>query len=279
MCEPHHHSTNVDESMLSFDELPEKPSCLADGHPLQGAVQTLAAQCLQAYNTARTTAAASQPSIRAMRQLSLRPKPCRHTRLRSSSNTTTTKTDAAASLDAMACPFYKRNPMRYHSCAWAVNIRNTRSAKQHVIIDHHAPIYCPICSSHFPSAVARDKHVRARSCTERELTADTLEGVTEDQVEKLLQRDVGKAARRMREAEEASWFRMWDVLFTGVVRPKTAYLSSPREREVLALRRFWRRRAKLGAVREFLGEGVDEATLKAMEASVFQNMVVQAGLL
>jgi hypothetical protein len=52
------------------------------------------------------------------------------------------------------------------------------------------------------------------------------------------------------------------------------YLSSPAEREVVGLRRFWRR-AGPGVARGLLGPGADEATLKAVAASVLRAVVEQ----
>jgi hypothetical protein len=76
---------------------------------------------------------------------------------------------------------------------------------------------------------------------------------------------------------------MWDVLFPGEERPKTGYLVERREREVVALRRFWRRCGR-DVVRALLGpdgargRGVDEETREAVAGSVLREMVAQAGL-
>lgn len=76
----------------------------------------------------------------------------------------------------------------------------------------------------------------------------SLEGATEDQVDRLLRRDTpagadaaadsaaGRSARRGSRAprlrlvkkedkEQESWFRRWDVLSPAVARPETAYLA------------------------------------------------------
>jgi hypothetical protein len=175
-----------------------------------------------------------------------------------------------------------------------------RSAKQHVIVHHHAPIYCPVCATHFPSAVVRDRHVRTRACVRREPEPESLEGATEDQVDRLLRRDTavdrdgggdtgGAAARysprrrrprliKRGDKEQESWFRMWDVLFPTVGRPETAYLASPREREIVALRRFWKRLGP-GVVKGLLAPyRADPATREAVAGSVLRDMVRQAGL-
>ena len=236
---------------------------LTQGHALHAAAQTRARQSFQPSSITRTAATATatavvtapatapQIPVPATKQLSLRTKPRRHMR-RHRNSSSNTDTHRAASPRPLACPFYKRNPERYHACARAASIHNTRSAREHVLTDHLAPIYCPVCASHFPSAIARDEHIRARSCTERELAAEAIEGATDDQVEKLLRLQWDARRRGMGgDDEEASWFRMWDVLFPGVRRPTTARLSSPRGGEGFIPRRAWRR----------VGPGVMEAEL------------------
>jgi len=214
-------------------------------------------------------------------------KSCRHTRLRNGNGNTKTAlktTRGRGSFDhpVLACPMYKKDPRRYHSCAYTITLTSARAARQHVIIDHPVPIYCAMCHSHFPTLRLRDEHERARTCTVLERVEGegdpTIEGVTGDQREKLLRLDAsGKGPRRIYEDEEESWFRTWDVLFPGVKRPETAYLSSPEEREILAMRRFWKK-AGPAVVKRLLGEGTDGATLRAVQASVLEKMIEQAGL-
>ena len=294
---------NFDERMFSSDP-PYRYPCLADGHELQAAIPVWAAECLQAYNN---TTGASQPRVRPTTTTTTTTKqlphilelPYRQT-IRRRRNTTKARPSRPAAALTLACPFYKRNPERHHACAWTVALRSVRSVKQHVIVHHHAPIYCPICADHFPSAVARDRHVRARACVRREPPPGSLEGATEDQVDRLLRRDTvadarGAAPRRRRgylarhphlrpglakkrDKEQESWFRMWDVLFPGVSRPETAYLASMREGEIVALRRFWRN-IGLGMVKGLLAPcRADLATREAVAGSILRDMVQQAGL-
>jgi hypothetical protein len=324
MCtsQPRHRNRDVvDETMLSFSDLPGMSEGLPDGHDLQPIVQVLASQFLQVYNAQQgtgkptsstaltiptTTPAAATPPppkpepllVQAMRDISINnrssPSPnksCRHTRLRNGNGNGNTKTAlkttrGTGSLDrpVIACPMYKKDPNRYHSCAYTITLTSTRAARQHVIIDHPVPIYCAMCHSHFPTLQLRDEHERARTCTVLERVKGegeedpTIEGVTGDQREKLLRLDAsGKGPRRIYEDEEESWFRTWDVLFPGVKRPKTAYLSSPGEQEILALRRFWKK-AGPAVVKRLLGEETDGATLRAVQASVLEKMIKQAGL-
>ncbi len=217
--------------MPTLDASDQLPG-LAGRRVLRATTQTRSLQCLTMAAAAATAVATApvptppqSPVHTTAKQLSLRTKSRRHSRRHRNSGI---HTDAhrAASPYPLACPFYKHNPQRYHACAGAADIRNAHSVREHVLTEHLAPIYCPICCSHFPSALARDKHIRARSCTQRELTAEVIEGATDDQVEELLQWD--DAPRRSRRGkmrgddDEVSWFRIWDVLFPGAKRPKTA---------------------------------------------------------
>ena len=309
--------TNVDERMLDFDGVPGKPAQLAEGHALLATVPTLAAHCLETYNNVRTEAAAAttaafQPvgpmrATKSRRVLRPRTRPGRpttplrgrdHGHRRNSHGTTVLKRrgrvqaatvptapttpDAENDNDnspALACPFYKHDPVRHRVCALSAPFPDVRRVKQHVIVSHHAPIYCPICGEHFPSAVARDAHARERTCALVDLAAADagIEGATEEQVEALLRRGCGRnGGGRDDETVEEAWFRMWEVLFPGAPRPATAYLASPAEREVVALRRFWRR-AGPGVVRGLLGPGAEDETVSAAAGSVLSAMVEQAG--
>jgi hypothetical protein len=308
---------DFDERMFSSTNLPYRYPCLVEGHELQVVIPAWAAQCLQAYNN---TAGVSQPRVRpttktittttttTTKQLPRGPEPHYPQTTRRHRQRTKAPSATAAAALSLACPFYKRNPERHHACAWTVALRSVRSAKQHVIVHHHAPIYCPICTTHFPSAVSRDRHVRARACVRREPPPGSLEGATEDQVDRLLRRDTvagegagangaaaGRSPRRRRgylvhrphprprlvkkgDKEQESWFHMWDVLFPGVGRPETTYLASPRERKIVALRRFWRKVGP-GMVKRLLAPcRADLATREAAAGSVLRDMVQQAGL-
>jgi hypothetical protein len=129
--------------------------------------------------------------------------------------------------------------------------------------------------------------------------------VSEDQVERILRRDdntAGKlrcefgggrteraAANRHRitakASEEEKWFRIWKTLFPGERCPDSVYLSTPRERETVALRRFWDA-AGPGLISDELKQrglwswelkGGDDA-LSDLHTSVFKGMVEKYGL-
>ncbi|KAK3381243.1 hypothetical protein B0H63DRAFT_198164 [Podospora didyma] len=207
--------------------------------------------------------------------------------------------------DLPSCPFYKRDPVQHHNCMWELELPDIRTMKQHIIVDHRLPEHCPVCLSIFESAADRDRHIVARSCKESDAPVGLqLMGVSEDQVGKLSQRDDGKEWKPRTKAknkikrsssngrrpkstlsEEQRWFRVWDIIFPGVPRPQSAYLSAPPEREAAALRRFWRRKGPELVASELEKRGLlrwddaqEEASLAALHASVFKDMIEESGL-
>ncbi|KAK3900566.1 hypothetical protein C8A05DRAFT_35800 [Staphylotrichum tortipilum] len=297
-----------DDRMLAFDDLPYKYPLLPEGHPLQSFIPAWGKEYLQLYNT--TTSAprlATAPSRRPSRTAttttttttttrtrtkhhSLRSSRRRHTLLARPHHhhhhrrKTTPPTRPSF---FFACPFYKRSPTAHAACTWTVGgLRSVHAAKQHVIAHHHAPIRCVVCAAQFPSATARDAHGRARACALRAPAPGEREGASEAQVDVLLRRDGGgegvgccRVSAKREGEEEESWFRMWDVLFPGEPRPETGYLVERGEREVVALRAFWRRVGR-EVVRGLLGPdgGGDEGeTQEAVAGSVLREMVAQAG--
>lgn len=187
-----------------------------------------------------------------------------------------------------------------------LDLHDARTAKQHAIADHCQPKYCPRCYSIFNTAAERDKHFIALSCEIRDGPAEGLPiGVSEDQEEELSRQSDGKhwaekfkgrwkrdrlggkkrkGWKRTTPSEEGRWFRTWDILFPGVPRPDSAYLSAPHEREITALRRFWRKVGPELASSLLEERGLlqwsalqEDASIAAFYASVFIGMVEELG--
>lgn len=213
--------------------------------------------------------------------------------------------------DLLACPFYRLEPAHHHSCMWELELRDTRTIIQHVIVDHRQRDHCPICYAVFASAADRDQHIITRSCNKRAAPQGLHLGVTEDQVEKLSRipsrrdrtrpeggegaaRSRGRAARGKATKhtekqtpairEEERWYAIWGILFPSVSPPSLAYLTEPGEREAVALRCFWRRAgpelvAGVLEERQLLRweDPREEAALSALHASVLKGMVEEIG--
>lgn len=116
-----------------------------------------------------------------------------------------------------ACPFAKKDPLKYRSC-YSYVLKRIRDVKQHLSRFHQLPMYCPRCMSIFEAEEERDEHIRASSC----LVQDTIiyEGVTRAQKILLGQRTSSKMTL------SDQWFTIFDILFPGHnPRPKSAYMN------------------------------------------------------
>jgi len=116
-----------------------------------------------------------------------------------------------------ACPFAKKDPVKYRSC-YACILKRIGDVKQHLSRYHQLPIYCPVCMSCFDTEDQRDEHIRAASCTKRD--AIRYEGVTRAQKAQLGQ----KVSSKLSSVDQ--WFTIFDILFPGhTPRPKSAYIN------------------------------------------------------
>lgn len=178
----------------------------------------------------------------------------------------------------LACPFYRLDATRYAACLHGVELTSARAVAQHVIVDHRAPAYCPDCYLTFPTAAARDAHIVARTCEQKDGPEDdaALQGISEEQVEALAaavssrvrvvraKKGVKKGPHRLRRGKQHAtrkpteiekWQRILAIVSsrnrpnttTGAIqcmsealrRPLSPYLVSPEEQQALRLRRFW----------------------------------------
>ncbi|KAK0740181.1 hypothetical protein B0T18DRAFT_417360 [Schizothecium vesticola] len=274
-CDP-----DMDDRMLLFNSLPATHTPLADDHPLQSAVSPLATRGLRDYNRSKTSKATR--GLQALHVDAGTATTCVHLRRQPKPSSHRTPPPKTKRPDALACPFSKLDSQRHRSCL-TVSFPSVRSVKQHIIIDHHAPISCPICHSTFSSSTDRDRHIVARTCTQRDTPRDFLSGVSEDQVERLMLRDPEvRHAERAADDEERQrqrWFRVWDTVFPGVPRPASAHMTETREREVVALRKYWRKQGRKmvhAALKE--EDRADEEVVEALQESVLRKMIDLRGL-
>lgn len=126
---------------------------------------------------------------------------------------------AARNLPSFACPFAKKNPLKYRGC-YAYVLKRVRDVKQHLSRFHQLPIYCPRCTDTFEAEDERDEHIRASSCLVQHETI-TFEGVTRAQKILLGQR----VSAKMTSSDQ--WFTIFDILFPGhTPRPKCAFINT-----------------------------------------------------
>jgi len=120
---------------------------------------------------------------------------------------------------SFACPFAKKNPLKYRGC-YAYVLKRVRDVKQHLSRFHQLPIYCPRCTDTFEAEDERDEHIRASSCLVQHETI-TFEGVTKRQKILLGQRVPAKMTA------SDQWFTIFDILFPGhTPRPNSAYINT-----------------------------------------------------
>jgi hypothetical protein len=118
---------------------------------------------------------------------------------------------------SFACPFAKKDPLKYRSC-YAYIISRIQDVKLHLSRYHQLPIYCPRCMFIFETEDERDEHNRATSCVVQDAVRH--EGVTRAQKLQLTQRVSSTMAA------EDQWFTIFDILFPGHnPRPRSAYIN------------------------------------------------------
>jgi hypothetical protein len=126
---------------------------------------------------------------------------------------------AAGNQLSFACPFAKKDPLKYRGC-YAYVLKRVRDVKQHLSRFHQLPIYCPRCSDTFEAEDERDGHIRASSCPVQQENI-TFEGVTRSQ--KIL---LGQRVSASMSASD-QWFTIFDILFPGhTPRPNSAYINT-----------------------------------------------------
>ncbi|KAK7943098.1 uncharacterized protein PG986_012211 [Apiospora aurea] len=116
----------------------------------------------------------------------------------------------------LACPFAKKDPVRYRSC-YRYYLGRIRDVKQHLTRCHRKPFYCPICWKIFEEEKLRDDHVRLGKCPRRPEVE--IEGISEQQKKELGQRVSPKMP------EEQQWFTVFNILFPLHPRPRSPYID------------------------------------------------------
>jgi hypothetical protein len=331
-----------EDDILLFDSLPEKPVFLDADHPFCTVLSQLVDHGLKAWRDEKTSAAdcagkekdsiASSPSLRATIgpiSIPIRQRKRARTARRDAacadqddnpSYMGETDSDAGDMIvirpemrprDPLVCPFYRLDPLRHRKCLCELDFPDTRSVKQHIIVDHRLPQYCPVCYCVFESAVKRDAHIVLRSCLEPTTLPEPFQGVSETQIEEISQRGSRKQRRNAKSKnrsdimvgglrgarkpstkyvghwkatanhEEERWFELWDMLFPHSLRPASARSWTSHEREVESIKRFWRASGPVLVTRLLKEHGMfrredlgEEAALAALHSSVLDAMLI-----
>lgn len=128
---------------------------------------------------------------------------------------------------SFACPFSKKSPSIYRRC-YRYELKRVRDVKQHLRRCHRKAVYCPVCSQTFATEEARDTHVRQRNCPENPRMP--VEGISDIQAQKLAARCSSK------ESPEQQWFRVFDICFSGLPRPRSPYVDRLLSEELQSFR-------------------------------------------
>lgn len=117
----------------------------------------------------------------------------------------------------VACPFFKKDPKRYMSCA-KHPFKRRRDIKSHLFRKHMQPEYCPKCLQTFgDNPDAKDTHIREEICGKRQFVPP--DGITG------AQRMALAKGISSRPSDTDYWFWIWDVLFPAVKRPPSPFLT------------------------------------------------------
>ncbi|KAK1546867.1 hypothetical protein CPAR01_00834 [Colletotrichum paranaense] len=119
----------------------------------------------------------------------------------------------------LACPFWKLDTLKHHNCAKR-KLTRVRDVKQHLNRNHTPKHYCQRCLRLFENDIALRQHVSDEtgwSCTLA--TPDSLNGISHEQSRKLHKKSTSS------QSDERQWFAIWEILFPGKARPRSAYMD------------------------------------------------------
>ncbi|KAI0119589.1 hypothetical protein F4814DRAFT_412547 [Daldinia grandis] len=134
----------------------------------------------------------------------------------------------------LACPWYKKDPLKYSSCA-KYKLLRIKDVKQHTYRRHMKPtIYCSACFRVFSRETERDRHTQKKTCIPRD--EPEFDGLSEQQ-----RKELNQSANRGKDDTER-WYCMWDMIFPGERRPLLPYLGVGRQELLPLLRSFWNQR-------------------------------------
>lgn len=116
----------------------------------------------------------------------------------------------------LACPYWKRCPAKHSKCFFKI-LRRVRDVKQHLYRSHTIQFYCPKCLTEFKNHSSQEAHFGENCVRNRSIR---LNGITLDLQAKLNKRSPANCSH------QEQWFYMWDILFPGHQRPRSAYMDS-----------------------------------------------------
>lgn len=131
---------------------------------------------------------------------------------------TSKRSRSSDSRPSFACPFAKRDRLRYQPCQ-RLTLKRYRDITQHLRRRHARPIYCNRCMQIFGAQEALEEHNRSQ--TQCEVQEDSLkpDGMTPQMDRELSKRRETKTLKD----DTARWFHMYEILFPDdPYRPESA---------------------------------------------------------
>ncbi|KAI0179775.1 hypothetical protein GGR52DRAFT_578317 [Hypoxylon sp. FL1284] len=171
----------------------------------------------------------------------------------------------------LACPYAKKDPVRYRDC-YRYFLGRIRDVKQHLTRCHRKPIYCPICNDTFEDEDEKDSHIRSRTCTPN--SSIMIEGISEKQKRELSQRVSSKMP------EEQQWFAVFDTLFHPHPHPRTPYRDRELSEDLCVFQDFLTARGPNILAEVLESKGVLSSSLphEERDLAAFKEEILEEGL-
>ncbi|ROW10537.1 hypothetical protein VMCG_02066 [Cytospora schulzeri] len=170
-----------------------------------------------------------------------------------------------------ACPFAKKDPIRYRECYHKILTR-IRDVKQHITRCHYLPVYCPRCMKTFDDESARDSHIRSISCQEQPFVQ--FEGCSNSQRDQLSHRVSQKLP------PEKQWYTVFDILFPGHPHPSSPLVDRDIFEPMAAFRDFMTDQGPTMMLEFFKSKGVtlDCQPQEERDLLSLQQTIIREGL-
>lgn len=165
------------------------------------------------------------------------------------------------------CPFWKLRPAEHRPCFKYI-LRRIRDVKQHLHRKHTPSYYCERCSEIFPDDTKLREHISHPAglfCT----PSSSLQGVSRNQRLQLARHSDKELS------EEDQWFSIWNILFPGYQRPKSAYMDCEVSEDIHLFRDFCRDHGEAILAEEIETAGLSES-VKGNEKQLFSTVFAQA---
>ncbi|KAI1655577.1 hypothetical protein F4813DRAFT_155999 [Daldinia decipiens] len=160
----------------------------------------------------------------------------------------------------LACLWYKKDPLKYSSCA-KYKLLRIKDVKQHTYRRHMKPdIYCSVCFKVFSKEKERDRHMQKKLCTPR--SEPEFDGLSEQQ-----RKELNQSANRGKDDVER-WYCMWDTIFPSERRPLLPYLGVGRQELLPLLRSFWNQRHQ-----DIIRNVLQRPSQRKVEPKMVQNVM------